>query len=263
MKARDPGRRDATGKVLKDRRSPRRRGRMGTSVVNAPGVFFLPSSSYSPAVHVHERDEVEVDLRLERRDVGLPGRDPRSERGREGAVDVRRARGGRGEDPRERTKKKKRKERRGRGGRGIDAMRSDATRRDAPRARPRCRRRFPSTPPSPPGSFLSLLPKKDAKYDPGARRRIFPRCYLRGGFGGSTRFGQMKNASPSSVTPEVRWGERQTERTRPGRRKSFSIDVQRAREAVWEVVSRTDGVQHADRPARVADRLTHVVHLLG
>jgi hypothetical protein len=24
---------------------------------------------------VHERDEVEVDLRLERRDVGLPGRD--------------------------------------------------------------------------------------------------------------------------------------------------------------------------------------------
>eukprot|EP00982_Pelagococcus_subviridis_P005637 29750-Pelagococcus_subviridis.AAC.2 len=32
MKARDPGRRDATGKVLKERRSPRERGRMGTSV---------------------------------------------------------------------------------------------------------------------------------------------------------------------------------------------------------------------------------------
>eukprot|EP00982_Pelagococcus_subviridis_P015002 31373-Pelagococcus_subviridis.AAC.4 len=31
MKPRDPGRRDAPGKVLKDRRSPRRRGRMGTS----------------------------------------------------------------------------------------------------------------------------------------------------------------------------------------------------------------------------------------
>jgi hypothetical protein len=32
LKARDPGRRDAPGKVLKDRRSPRQRGRMGTSV---------------------------------------------------------------------------------------------------------------------------------------------------------------------------------------------------------------------------------------
>ena len=32
LKARDPGRRDAPGKVLKDRRSPRRRGRTGTSV---------------------------------------------------------------------------------------------------------------------------------------------------------------------------------------------------------------------------------------
>ena len=32
LKARDPGRRDAPGKVLKDRRSPRERGRMGTSV---------------------------------------------------------------------------------------------------------------------------------------------------------------------------------------------------------------------------------------
>ena len=31
------GRRDAPEKVLKDRRSPRRRGRMGTSVSNAPG----------------------------------------------------------------------------------------------------------------------------------------------------------------------------------------------------------------------------------
>jgi hypothetical protein len=30
------GRRETTGKVLKDRRSPRRRGRMGTSVQNAP-----------------------------------------------------------------------------------------------------------------------------------------------------------------------------------------------------------------------------------
>ena len=41
LNARDPGRRDAPGKVLKDRRSPRRRGRMGTSVrQNAP-----PSSS--------------------------------------------------------------------------------------------------------------------------------------------------------------------------------------------------------------------------
>eukprot|EP00982_Pelagococcus_subviridis_P016665 31491-Pelagococcus_subviridis.AAC.1 len=33
MKARDPGRRDAPAKVLKDRRSPRRRGRTGTSVI--------------------------------------------------------------------------------------------------------------------------------------------------------------------------------------------------------------------------------------
>ena len=33
LKARDPGRRDTPGKVLKDRRSPRERGRMGTSVV--------------------------------------------------------------------------------------------------------------------------------------------------------------------------------------------------------------------------------------
>jgi len=33
LKARDPGRRDTLGKVLKDRRSPRRRGRMGTSVM--------------------------------------------------------------------------------------------------------------------------------------------------------------------------------------------------------------------------------------
>eukprot|EP00982_Pelagococcus_subviridis_P008714 30864-Pelagococcus_subviridis.AAC.17 len=32
LKARDPGRRDAPGKVLKDRRSPRQRDRMGTSV---------------------------------------------------------------------------------------------------------------------------------------------------------------------------------------------------------------------------------------
>ena len=32
LKARDPGRREAPGKVLKDRRSPRERGRMGTSV---------------------------------------------------------------------------------------------------------------------------------------------------------------------------------------------------------------------------------------
>eukprot|EP00982_Pelagococcus_subviridis_P004342 29130-Pelagococcus_subviridis.AAC.6 len=32
LKARDPGRRETPGKVLKDRRSPRRRGRTGTSV---------------------------------------------------------------------------------------------------------------------------------------------------------------------------------------------------------------------------------------
>jgi hypothetical protein len=32
LKARDPGRRDAPGKLLKDRRSPRRRGRMGPGV---------------------------------------------------------------------------------------------------------------------------------------------------------------------------------------------------------------------------------------
>jgi len=32
LKARDPGRREMPRKVLKDRRSPRRRGRMGTSV---------------------------------------------------------------------------------------------------------------------------------------------------------------------------------------------------------------------------------------
>ena len=36
MKARDPGRRKTPGKVLKERRSPRRRGRMGTSVQNEP-----------------------------------------------------------------------------------------------------------------------------------------------------------------------------------------------------------------------------------
>eukprot|EP00982_Pelagococcus_subviridis_P015452 31401-Pelagococcus_subviridis.AAC.3 len=32
LKARDPGRRETTAKVLKDRRSQRERGRMGTSV---------------------------------------------------------------------------------------------------------------------------------------------------------------------------------------------------------------------------------------
>jgi hypothetical protein len=37
LKARDPGRRETIAKVLKDRRPPRRRGRMGTSVKeNAP-----------------------------------------------------------------------------------------------------------------------------------------------------------------------------------------------------------------------------------
>ena len=40
LKARDPGRRETPGKVLKDRRSPRRRGRMGTSVrQNAPEIL--------------------------------------------------------------------------------------------------------------------------------------------------------------------------------------------------------------------------------
>ena len=33
LKARDPGRRDAPGKVIKERRAPRERGRMGTSVI--------------------------------------------------------------------------------------------------------------------------------------------------------------------------------------------------------------------------------------
>ena len=33
LKARDPGRRETVAKVLKDRRSPRGRGRMGTSVI--------------------------------------------------------------------------------------------------------------------------------------------------------------------------------------------------------------------------------------
>eukprot|EP00982_Pelagococcus_subviridis_P011552 31094-Pelagococcus_subviridis.AAC.3 len=32
LKARDPGRRETPGKVLKERRSPRERGRMGASV---------------------------------------------------------------------------------------------------------------------------------------------------------------------------------------------------------------------------------------
>jgi hypothetical protein len=32
LNARDPGRRETTTKVLKESRSPRRRGRMGTSV---------------------------------------------------------------------------------------------------------------------------------------------------------------------------------------------------------------------------------------
>eukprot|EP00982_Pelagococcus_subviridis_P016377 31475-Pelagococcus_subviridis.AAC.10 len=68
----DPGRRDAPGKVLKERRSPRQRGRMGTSVQNAPqpvddahaGAFQL-----GPTLH----------LRLERiprphHRLALPGR---------------------------------------------------------------------------------------------------------------------------------------------------------------------------------------------
>ena len=38
MKPRDPGRRETTAKVLKDRRSPRRRGRTGTSVWDAPAL---------------------------------------------------------------------------------------------------------------------------------------------------------------------------------------------------------------------------------
>jgi len=51
LKARDPGRRDTTGKVLKDRRSPRRRGRTGTSVQNAPSraAQSSPAATCSPA----------------------------------------------------------------------------------------------------------------------------------------------------------------------------------------------------------------------
>ena len=59
LKARDPGRRERTAKVLKDRRSPRRRGRMGTSVKeNAPlyaaqcsGVRPSPSAASTSASH--------------------------------------------------------------------------------------------------------------------------------------------------------------------------------------------------------------------
>ena len=51
LKARDPGRRDTTGKVLKKRRSPRRRGRTGTSVQNAPSraAQSSPAATCSPA----------------------------------------------------------------------------------------------------------------------------------------------------------------------------------------------------------------------
>eukprot|EP00982_Pelagococcus_subviridis_P007735 30719-Pelagococcus_subviridis.AAC.4 len=50
LKARDPGRRETTGsKVLKKRRSPRRRGRMGTSVrQNAPSAAAATADGASP-----------------------------------------------------------------------------------------------------------------------------------------------------------------------------------------------------------------------
>jgi hypothetical protein len=178
-------------------------------------------------------------------------------------VDVRRARGGRGEDPRERTKKKKRKEKNDAvAGDGV-STRCEATRRDA--THPvrgldavvvfQVRRLLLRG-----HSFRFIEEGREVR--PG-REGVFFRVVT---CAGVRRVDALRSDEKRVAVERYTrgaMGERQTERTRPGRRKSFSIDVRRAREAVWEVVSRTDGVQHADRPARVADRLTHVVHLLG
>eukprot|EP00982_Pelagococcus_subviridis_P015589 31412-Pelagococcus_subviridis.AAC.17 len=68
LKARDPGRRDAPGKVLKDRRSPRQRGRTGTSVQqNAPelqdarAVGRAPRRARHARVRERRRPRVEVE----------------------------------------------------------------------------------------------------------------------------------------------------------------------------------------------------------
>jgi hypothetical protein len=112
------------------------------------------------------------------------------------------------------------------------------------------------------GVIPFVLSKKDAKYDPGSKAyfsALLPAVGVR-------RVDALRSVEKRVAVERytrAAMGENQTERTRSGRRKSSRIDVHRAREVVWEIVSRTDGVQHADRPARVADRLTHVVHVLG
>jgi len=47
----DPGRRETPGKVLKERRSPRQRGRMGTSVQNAPEQNAVTITSWLRRYH--------------------------------------------------------------------------------------------------------------------------------------------------------------------------------------------------------------------
>jgi hypothetical protein len=79
------------------------------------------------------------------------------------------------------------------------------------------------------GVIPFVLSMKDAKYDPGAKA-YFSALLPARGFGGSTRFGQMKNASPSSVTPEVRWvRDKQKEHGRGGESLSASTFDARGR----------------------------------
>ena len=75
MKARG-GRRDAPGKVLKDRRSPRERGRTGTSVTRTHSTIIIPRSPAAPRVRHRALDERRAHARGDgqeqrlRRDVG-------------------------------------------------------------------------------------------------------------------------------------------------------------------------------------------------
>ena len=65
LKARDPGRRETTAKVLEDRRSPRERGRMGTSVILERARDVVRRVSHHRE-HVHELRGVQVrELRAE------------------------------------------------------------------------------------------------------------------------------------------------------------------------------------------------------
>ena len=66
LKAWDPGRRETPGKVLKKRRSPRRRGRMGTGVNRRTR---LEQRGLVQAVRLHERAEVLRQVGLGRGDV--------------------------------------------------------------------------------------------------------------------------------------------------------------------------------------------------